>query len=437
MPTRLFRRALIPVITLTALAWPTAAYAAAPVIVSASASSSTVTVGTPVTFSVEWDDPGATVHAVICKTNAISAGVCNGGAWGTGVATTAHPATAATTPFQQDLGAQSFFAFVCDAANVCSSSIAGSFTVLNRTPTISATGNDGPVKAGATVTFSADWLDPSDTVTALFCKTNGLVGTACADGAWATSAPTTSHPATAARTTSVADEGAHAYYAFICDSQGACSSGLAGSFAVWQVVLTANRQLATVGEAVTLTATASANLFGTPWKLQIYDLTEGKRVAACSSGTVCTATDSKPTKDNQATLHEYQAMVASNFSSPPPANIQAQSAVVPVEWGVAAAVALTATPAAAPTGTAITLTATSTRPAGDIGFAVQVYDQATGQRVATCSSGNTCSVDVTSAAAESRTYIAYQAEPSTTAPPPNVQATSNTATATWQQPPSP
>jgi hypothetical protein len=437
MHTRVLRRAICPIATAAILAIPATASAAAPVIVSVSASPATMTVGTPVTFSVEWDDPGATVRAVICKTNAVSSGTCPGGAWSIGVLTTAHPATAATTPFQQDLGTQAFYAFVCDSAGVCSTGVAGSFTVLNRTPTLSSTSNDGPVKAGSTVTFSADWADPSDTVTALFCKTNGLTGTTCTGGAWATGSPTTAHPATATLVTTAADAGAHAYHAFVCDSQGACSSGVAGSFAVWQVVLTANRQLATVGEAVTLTATASANVFGTPWKIQIYDLTEGKRVVACSSGTVCTATDSRPNKDNQATLHEYQADVASNFSTPPPANIQAQSAVVPVAWGAAPALALTAAPAAAPTGTVITLTAASTRAAGELGFAVQIYDQDSGVRVVSCTTGQTCSVDVTSASAVSHTYIAYQAEPAATAPPPNVQATSNSATATWQTPPSP
>jgi hypothetical protein len=397
MNTRVLRRAIFPIVTVAMLAIPATAAAAAPVIMSASASPSTMTVGTPVTFSVEWDDPGATVRAVICKTNAVSSGACPGGAWSIGVLTTAHPATAASTPFQQDLGTQSYFAFVCDSVGACSAGMAGSFTVLNRTPTLSATSNDGPVKAGSTVTFSADWADPSDTVTALLCKTNGLTGTSCTGGAWATGSATTAHPATATLATTAADAGAHAYHAFVCDSQGACSSGVAGSFAVWQVVLTANRQLATVGEAVTLTATSSATVLGTPWKIQIYDLTENKRVAACSSGTVCTATDSRPNKDNQATLHEYQAVVASNFSTPPPANIQAQSAVVPVAWGAAPAVALTAAPAAAPTGTAITLSAASTRAAGELGFDVQLYDQATGERVASCSSGNTCSVDVTSA----------------------------------------
>lgn len=413
------------------------AWAAGPTIDSASVSPNPDTVGVHVTFSVGWTDPGATVKAVICKTNGVSAGVCTGDSWTSGQWTTANPATAAMTPFQDSVGDQTWYAFVCDTANLCSPSSSGTLTIVNRVPTLSSATATPAVLAGNNITFTANWVDPSDTDTALFCTTNALSGTACAGGTWA-SASSTTGTATATYTTTAADAGSHPFYAFVCDSTGVCTSSIAGTWAVWQVTLSASAQLATVGQSVTLTATTPANSGIANDYIEIFDLTTSARVAGCV-GTSCTASVTSPVVDpiNQSRTttqaqHTYKAYVASTLTSTPPSTgILVQSGQVPVEWGAPAAITLVAAPPAQQTGGSATLTAAATRPAGDIGFLIEIYDQGTGQRVQSCTTGSTCSVDVASAVDATNTYVAYLAADSATAPPPNVQATSNTATVTW------
>jgi alpha-tubulin suppressor-like RCC1 family protein len=105
---------------------------AAPSATSASHSPSQVVAGHEVTFSVNWTDPnpGDTERAVICKTDAISAGgTCLGGAWANGYSSTTSPAWAAYMTQTADIGTHPYYAFVCDSTSTCSNSISGSFVV--------------------------------------------------------------------------------------------------------------------------------------------------------------------------------------------------------------------------------------------------------------------------------------------------------------------
>lgn len=106
----------------------------APTIMSANHTPATVTPGSNVTFSVGWNDPnvGQSARAVICKTPAIGAGAtCPGGTWARGGLVAASPATATYTATEADVGTRAYYAFACDAANVCSTVRSGSFTVVN------------------------------------------------------------------------------------------------------------------------------------------------------------------------------------------------------------------------------------------------------------------------------------------------------------------
>src|SRR5207247_846437 len=69
-----------------------------PTITSAADSPDPVTAGSPMTFTVGWNDPGDTVRALICKTSAISAGSCAGGEWAAGVPSSISPTTVSFSP---------------------------------------------------------------------------------------------------------------------------------------------------------------------------------------------------------------------------------------------------------------------------------------------------------------------------------------------------
>ncbi|HEX2057028.1 MAG TPA: hypothetical protein VHI71_01555 [Actinomycetota bacterium] len=192
-----------------------------------------VTAGSPVTFAVSWADPGDSVKAVICKSNAVFVGTCPGGAWAIGGLSATSPSTATYTTQHADVGIRNYYAFACDAGNRCSSVSGGTFTVNNAAPTItSATDSPDPVTSGGTVTFSVGWSDPGDTVRALICKTDEVTSGACAERAWATGTLSSSSPATASYTTRAEDDGTNDYFAFACDSRNACAGPLQRDFEV-------------------------------------------------------------------------------------------------------------------------------------------------------------------------------------------------------------
>ncbi len=81
-------------------------------------------------------------------------------------------------------------------------------------------------------------------------------------------------------------------------------------------------------------------------------------------------------------------------------------------------------------GVPVVLQATSTCDVGPTANYLEIYDQS-GPRVASCSTGTTCSGAVTQLAETTRTYVAVIAGFSTTYPPSGVVATSNQVQARW------
>lgn len=206
-----------------------------PAITSASDSPDPVSSGDPITFSVGWSDSdaGDSVKAVVCKTNQVSAGSCPGGSWATGALSATSPSTASFTPTAANQGTKTYYAFACDQAGACSTSVSGTFTVDNRTPTIgTVTDSPDPVTEGDALSFTASWTDPGDTVKALICKTDEVSGGSCPGGTWATGALSATSPVNASFTPGTADRGAQNYFAFVCDAASACSSSVNGTFTV-------------------------------------------------------------------------------------------------------------------------------------------------------------------------------------------------------------
>ncbi len=77
-----------------------------------------------------------------------------------------------------------------------------------------------------------------------------------------------------------------------------------------------------------------------------------------------------------------------------------------------------------------TLTATTSLDIGSSPFWTQIYDTATGTRLASCGFGTTCSATV-SQPSGTHAYVAYLSASTTAYPPTQIQATSNTSYVTW------
>ncbi|MFH1592123.1 MAG: roadblock/LC7 domain-containing protein [Candidatus Woesearchaeota archaeon] len=111
----------------------------APTITSASDSPDPVDEGSDVTFSVDWDDAdaGDKIKVHLCKTDAITGQVCDGGSWcDSSTFTTSNPESCAYTTSASDIGVQDYYAYVCDDDNACSSSSSGTFTVNDVSPNL-------------------------------------------------------------------------------------------------------------------------------------------------------------------------------------------------------------------------------------------------------------------------------------------------------------
>jgi alpha-tubulin suppressor-like RCC1 family protein len=124
-----------------------------------------VAVGEVLTFSVGWSapNPSAQVRAVVCKTNAVSAATCPGGHWSIGALEARHPSETAYVPASADVGTRTYYAFACDATNVCSPSHTGTFTVVM--PQCSD-GDDNDTDGKADWPHDPSCATPSDTTEA-------------------------------------------------------------------------------------------------------------------------------------------------------------------------------------------------------------------------------------------------------------------------------
>lgn len=201
------------------------------------------------------------------------------------------------------------------------------------------------------------------------------------------------------------------------------------------VTLSATPTTLETGEATTLTTTASQDLTGTLWTTYLFDQSDPSwyrtcKVQSCSFSVTQSAPGS----------HTYIAYIARDRPDPryPPMQIQATSNTVTVTW---VAPTFTVTLAADRTwlrpGTGAVLTADANKDVSGRSFAIQIFDLTSGERIALCDTGTSCSALVSQPTPTTHTYQAYLAEPGTTPPPPNVQASSNVVSVTWSVLPDP
>lgn len=142
-----------------------------PSVVTVADSPDPVVEGSEVAFTVDWSDgdTGEQVQVHICKTNSLTSQACSGGSWvSSGGFAATNPIVVNYTTTAGDVGAQDYFAFVCDDEAACSSGTAGTFTVdsvANVSPTAHASATPESGNAPLAVAFSsAGSTDPDGTI---------------------------------------------------------------------------------------------------------------------------------------------------------------------------------------------------------------------------------------------------------------------------------
>lgn len=216
-------------------------------------------------------------------------------------------------------------------------------------------------------------------------------------------------------------------------SVGVAAPGTAGP--VYSVTLSAEPTTLETGEATTLTTAASHDLTDTRWITYVFDQTDPSWYRTCKVQTCSFAvTHSTPGS------HTYVAYIARDRADPryPPMQIQATSSSVTVTWTAPTfTVDLESEETWTTPGSTTVLTATANKDMIGRPFAIQIFDLTSGERIALCDSGTSCPAAVEQLTPTTRAYQAFVAEPGPTAPPPNVQASSEVVTVTWSVLPDP
>jgi hypothetical protein len=194
----------------------------------------------------------------------------------------------------------------------------------------------------------------------------------------------------------------------------------------WQYVgpvgLSATGYAASLGQNITITATTTVDVLPTPFYIQIWDTTTTPAVlvGACGSGTTCSGIVAHST----AGTHSYVATVAASSTSYPPPSIQSTSPTDYVTWGGSWELSLTA-----PSRTygSATITATANGDVGPTAYFIEIYNENTGALLDDCGFGSTCSFAFEPPVGLPTYLVAFIATYSSALPPPNIQASSNTA----------
>jgi hypothetical protein len=106
---------------------------------------------------------------------------------------------------------------------------------------------------------------------------------------------------------------------------GAAAPASADSFFV---ELSASPPSLAVNQPTTLTATTGTDVGPTPWYIDIYDMTAGKLLRACGSGTTCSVS----VTEGLETTHAFVAYVAAPSPTPLPSGLQGTSDTAFVTW---------------------------------------------------------------------------------------------------------
>jgi hypothetical protein len=143
----------------------------------------------------------------------------------------------------------------------------------------------------------------------------------------------------------------------------------------------------TGGRAIALHAKSSLSVSGTPYAIEIFDVTTGAAVGACTETAECVVSFSA-----KSGVHSFVAYVASPTSTVPTIGVRATSNQVVVRF---LGVSLAATqPTVVSPGGAVTFIATATEEVSKVGYRIEMHDAASGATLTFCSRGTTCSMSL-------------------------------------------
>jgi len=209
------------------------------------------------------------------------------------------------------------------------------------------------------------------------------------------------------------------------------SPSTAAFSASWSLTLTASAANVAVDSTVTLTATANQNVSNGGYYIDVDDETTNSTVNFCSTGKTCQV----PVTWTGAGSHTFVAYVDGDPSFEyPPCCVQATSNTVTVTWGQATTWSLSLASSAVnvAAGSPVTLTASASSSVTGTGDYIDLFDETTGENVASCPTGATCQGTVSEASDGTYSFIAYvDADPVLEYPPCCVQAQSNAVEVTW------
>lgn len=192
------------------------------------------------------------------------------------------------------------------------------------------------------------------------------------------------------------------------------------------VVLSADKGVLAAGSTALLQARSNMSMTGTPWAIEIFDMTGRVLVGACTQSTVCSVAYTGGTG-----RRSFVAYVMTPGQKVPDGGAAASSNVFDARWlgvGVAAG-----TPSIVAPGSPITFTATASEDVGKIGYRIELHDAASGQRLTFCAQGTTCSTALVEPHAATRAVVAQLVaqSPATHASSLSISPTSGRASGTW------
>lgn len=225
------------------------------------------------------------------------------------------------------------------------------------------------------------------------------------------------------------------FYAIIATSSaGANEQALSTEIPVeWRGIdlsLSASLSTLPVGNTSTLTATSDTDISSSPFYIQIWDTTAGggplNAPFTCGGGTTCAVSVSQ----SVATTHTFVATFGNVGSAYPPSSLQTTSATAYVTWTASGWTVSLNAPATTINGPE-TITASANGNVGPTPYYIEIFDE-NGTLLASCGSGTTCSVSYTPARYPGSNLVAFVSSYSSTLPPANIQASSNTVSSQYE-----
>ena len=193
--------------------------------------------GQDITFTVNWTWAQGNVDIRVCKTDSLTAGVCDGGEWGSDL-DTGSTGSITYTSLAGDVGTNNYYVYVMDHTDsslVAHNAPQSDSFVINGPIISSVTDSPDPSLVGDQVTFSVDWLWPIGNVDVFICKVDNCTSAGCVGGAnqtWASVSDTAQDPAKLKYSTT--SPSTKDYYVFIYDHSDSSlfSSSTHGTFDV-------------------------------------------------------------------------------------------------------------------------------------------------------------------------------------------------------------